>query len=425
MNFLGNITLPLADGFILTGALYDGPGDGACFFHCIVGFFINYYESSKVPDDFFFPLDSTELRLYVCEKLLEMKDEQIPGFFQTPASYFAKEYSLFAKNRKSLHSGTWNNEMTQNGHNPQEHPLKVDDFNDYVAWMSDSKTQVDKMMVAFTAHLLQINLKVFTRSVSEVSETSEDANVSRLISMGFSKNQAEQELAKVNGNLERALETILSSPQSQHSEHSHEGQQQIWREQPYSNMLGGITVNLINDGAHFRLLYPDRELENESGGDAAQSFSGNYLPNDDEEFSRLLAQVANKAEVFEQELQNSSDAAVFEHEPQMISKDEFIALCDKQLQHLTVLPQFSDVNVVLTKDNLESLMKFLSKRFTIPSLDSNYRVVVFYMNDDSKVSYQSSSKHECSRREKKMAFFDELFSNISGKVVTSVRLERL
>jgi hypothetical protein len=483
MYFLDNITLLLATGISLTGALYDVPGNGACFFHCIVGFFINYYESSKIPDDFF-PLDSTELREYVCKKLLERKDGQITGFLETPASYFVTEYGPSARNRKFLHSGTWNNQMSQNGHDPQEHPLKVDNFNDYVAWMSNPDTQVDEMIVAFTADLLQINLKVFTRSVSEVSEVSEDVKVSRLISMGFSKNQAEQALAKANRNLERAIETILFSPQSQHSEHSHEEQQQIWREQPYSNMSGGTTVYLINDGAHFQLLYPEDEFENESGGAAAQAQSETLdllsfqfessittkafnakNENIEQELSNFLngsdaskslhhvfalencvlldfledqpqmssgagvfehqPQMSSEATVFEQKPQMSSEAGFFDPQPQMITGDQFINLCSAQLTSLRKLPPHSDIQVRLSKDNLVFLMKFLSKRFTIPALGLKYRVVAFCLDDGSRVSYTGSSHCDVSRRAQKIAFFDELFSKISDKMVTSVRLEKL
>ena len=434
MNSRDITHLHLEGGVILYALLFDVPKDGACFFHCLVLFFRKYYADK---DDELTPFfrDSKELRIYVCAKLSEMMDVTITGLAETPRSYIQTEYLGSGRNRKCLHSSLWNKQIAEAGHNPSKVKLYVDTFEDYVSWMAHEQTQVDTLIVAFTAQLFKLNLSVLTRSVSEVMETSENQKVQILLEMGFSKHDAEKALADANDYLDVAIDNL-----SQRKQNLDSGDEiKIWREQPYMN-FSEITIYLVNVEAHFQLLEVFDIIRPHS----------DYLPNDDEEFSQLLAQVANdtvvqnqsqmsseafvfehqlqmssEAFVFEHELQKSSEAVVFEHAHQMISEDEFIELCDSQLSHLTVLHQFSDVDVVLTKDNLVSLMKFLSKRFMIPSLGLNYRIVCFYMNDGSNVAYQCSSKHDFSRREKKMAFFDELFSNISGKVVTSVSLERL
>jgi hypothetical protein len=438
MNSRDITHLHLEGGVILLALLFNVPKDGACFFHCLVLFFGKYYADNDDELPPFFR-DSQVLRIYVCARLSEMMDVPITGLGQTARSYIETEYLGIARNRKCLHSSFWNKQIAEAGHDPSKVKLYVDTFEDYVSWMAHENTQVDALIVAFTAQLFELNLSVLTRSVSEVLESSENGNVQILIEMGFSKHDAEKALADANDNLDGAIENL-----SQRKQNLDSGDEpKIWREQPYVN-LSNINIYLVNDEAHFQLLEVLDDVRLKfvqfpfpSGGAEAQQFHDDYLPNDNEDFSQLLAQVANdtvvqnqrqmssEAFVFEHQQWMSSEAAFFEHAHQMISEDEFIELCDSQLSHLTVLHQFSDVDVVLTKDNLVSLMKFLSKRFMIPSLGLNYRIVCFYMNDGSNVAYQCSSKHDFSRREKKMAFFDELFSNISGKFVTSVKLERL
>jgi hypothetical protein len=168
-------------------------------------------------------------------------DTPLPDLRITPKQYFASNYAKNVPNRQPLYNLR------------NSDPYYADTYHDYISFMTDGDAQVDELLIAFTAFLLGLNLTVYIQSeqqvptvlsfigieqmwfptlkvciifdganfqlidppVEEQSVQAEELSsepLCTLLSMGFSRKNAEQALLKASGNVELAIQHILSLP---------------------------------------------------------------------------------------------------------------------------------------------------------------------------------------------------------------------
>lgn len=406
------ISLLLEFGLLKVVQLLDTERDGACFFHCLIA------GLSRLSRSVGFPNNSCDLRRYLCENLRHSAEFTIPGLGLTPLEYFEKEYSREAKTRQYLRNLHYNDIVVGRGENPLSNPLFVNNFEEYLFWMEQQNTHVDGLIVAFAAFYLELDLTVYTRGLSEVQlETSDIPEVMQLISMGFSKSEAEQVLAQTQGNIEAAIEKLLqinvlaSAPS--------EAKQDVWHEQPYP-CESGIKISIILDGGHFQLIVPDEE---------PADFSSDIL------WDFMSAEVAEPTG--QQRLQLPEISDVFLEEPQSVQHTQvgpshgiitqppqFYNACLCALTAAS-FPFYTNVPVEFNSSYLSVFWEHLFGSLHIVEHNFvKYRVVSFTMQDGSKVPYHGAISNLSKSTEKKI-FFDQLCQQIQYQNVVSVNIARL
>ena len=394
------ISLLFASGERLVVQVLDVPSDGACFFHCIIAGLL------RVSDSFFverqIPCEPDELRRFICEKLRENPDVIIPGLGISPHEYFLTEYSDEATKRRYLHNSFFNKIVVDRGQDPHETHLYVDSFAKYLQWMEHPNTQCDDLVVAFTAFLLGLNMTVFKKAISEVSEYSEIPQVKQLISMGFKKSHVEEVLARTQGNVEQALEILLQMDSA--SAHVQQRAQEVWHAQYYPNP--GIQMCLINEKSHFQLVVPDEVSDAEVVYQQAQVREKKRLQLPDIPEDLLVGDVVSNIS------------------PLIRTSEELYEVCLVCLQKCSKIPTLLRLDVRIDKCTGVDFCKSLLESFVFPECGMlKYRIVCFTFDDETKVAHDGSID-QLSHRGAKIQFFTKLWESITLKSVTRVVFER-
>jgi hypothetical protein len=467
-------TLFLSTGLLLVAHRLNVKADGGCFFHCIIARFSQLPRSKRMERQI--PEDSDRLRIFLCEHLMRYSRNKIPGLGLSPFEYFEAEYSENARKRQCLHNSCYNQIIIERGLDLQTKPLFVDTFEKYMDWMQHPNTHVDGLIVAFAASFLDMNLKVYTRAISEVQhETSDIPEVSHLISMGFSRTASEKVLLESGGNVEAAIEKLLQM-QVQLSGPS-EAKRDVWYEQPYGSDSGWVSISMIQDENHFQLILPDKEQQSSQSEDlstdplrelVSMGFSrekaGKSLS---EAGGDMAAAIENLLSPPRVTLPEISAELLFEPEmtsrqrhvppPFSVISDEFLFEPEMTLRKQHVPPPsfgYTQCNSLLTsphqfydacksKTSSESFPKStevhvsfnavycdLNHDYLFGSImlgdhhDVRYRVVSFTMMDRSIVAYHGPIEN-LSRKSEKLAFFSQLYPVIHHQDVISVRIARL
>lgn len=394
----------LASGRFLVVKVFDVPSDGACFFHCLIE------GLSRVSMSFFterqIPSDSENMRRFICENLRRNPEVMIPGLGINPFEYFITEYSTIAENRQCLHNSVYNQNVADRGQDPHQCQLYVNTFEKYLEWMEHPNTQVDDLIVAFAALILGLEITVYTKATSNVSEDSEIPQVKQLISMGFNKSVVEDVLAQTQGNVEQALDILLQMDSA--SAHVQQTAQQLWHAQHYPNR--GINVSLINDRSHFQLIVPDEVSDAVPVSQQAQFRAEQRLQLPD---------------VPDELLENDqSDAQHLPTTPQIGTCQHLYDLCNLRLQECSELPTHLRLDVHIARCADGDFCKSLLERFIFPDCGMlNYRIVSFTFDDETKVAHYGSI-NELSHSSVKMQFFTKLWGSITLKSVKRVVFER-
>jgi hypothetical protein len=394
----------LASGLLKVVQILDVPSDGACFFHCLIA------GLSRVSMSFFtqrqIPSNSEELRRFICENLRRNPKVMIPGLGISPLEYFITEYSKEAKNRQHLHNSYYNQILVGRGQDPLQNPLYVDTFEKYLEWMEHPNTQVDDLVVGFTALILGLNATVYRRPISEVSEDSEIPQVEQLISMGFKKSVVEEVLARTQGNVEQALEILLQMDSA--SAHVQQPAQQVWHAQYYPNR--GIKMCFINDRSHFQLVVPDEVSDAVPVSQQAQVRAEQILqlPDISDELSK----------------NDQSETQHLPTSPQIRTCQQLYDFCNLYLQKCSKLPTLLRLDVHIARCIDGDFVKLLLERFIFPDCGMvNYRIVCFTFDDETRVAHDVSID-QLSHSGVKMQFFRKLWNSITLKSVTRVVFER-
>jgi hypothetical protein len=372
-----NFKLLLESGSILAISLLNVPGDGACFFYCISAFFIEKMIIGSQCHEVL--IDAEALRNYLCDKLFELRNVTVPGLGMTPEEFFNSEYSRNARKRQSLHNPFLSSKVQALGIDTTKNPIFVDSFELYVTLMRNKNTFADNLIVAFFAHQFNVNLSVFTRSVTEVQqELTGDTKVDKLLSMGFRHDLVDQVLSENDGNIDQSIDKLLKHPSAEFVPIG--SKSEIWREQPYGSSFG-LKIRMINDGNHFQLVQEPRI----------------QLP--------------------------EIDLSILEDSPISNAQQFFdacnLAITSQQLpQHTEVRCRFNEVYLQQFRDNLFGSLIFVEHNTV------RYRVVSFQMEDGSCVSYHGCIQNLSNSAEKKF-FYSQLEPLISKQDVVSVKIAKL
>jgi hypothetical protein len=390
-----NFTFLSEDG-LRNVPVFNPPGDGTCFFHCV----IEYCRKQKIQDE----RTSHDLRMFLCNELERRKDDTIPGLNLTPLQYFDSVYAPRVENRESLFNLSYNTRIAEEGKTLSQKPLYVDCFGQYIEVMKHHKTYADNLIVAMSAHVLGLNLRVYTQSLTQVQETSDLPGVQDLISMGFRKLDAEDALKQTNWNFLDALDKLTSKTPGQSEE-----QPDVWRAQFYNTEETRHLdcVQLLNTGDHFMLIL------SEEAGEGRRRICLPEVPD------CLLTE-----EPVQHRPSSSFGYTQFESSHLITCPDEFFDKCKSEIvakffpNSVTVHVQFNSVYAEINNVYLFSSLEFVEH-------DSvKYRVVSFTMENGAQVSYHGCIENLSKGSEKK-AFFNQLYQAIQHQNVVSVRLVRL
>jgi hypothetical protein len=381
--------LLLESGLFLAISLLDVPGDGACFFHCISAFFEERRRNGHQCPEIL--TDPKRLRSHLCYKLLEFRNVIVPGLGITPEEFFTTDYAPTSRNRQSLHNSVVNAKAISLDIDPKKYPNFADTFEFYIQTMRHQNTQVDNLIVAFFAQQFNVNLSIFTRSLTEVQQKrTGDQKVDTLISMGFRHDVIEQVLHETDGNLEQAVQKLLDRPLARFVPNG--SQSEIWREQPYGSS-SELKIQMINDKKHFQLVIQKSiiqlpEIDPSILADEPPSFGHTQLQTD----------ISNAQQFF--------DACN-------------LAITSLQLpQRTEIRCRFNEVYLLQFRDNLFGSLIFVEHNMV------RYRVVSFQMEDGSRVSYHGCIQN-LSRSDEKNAFYSQLEPLISTQDVVSVTIVKL
>jgi hypothetical protein len=397
-TFSKSMNLLLESGRILAISLLDVPSDGACFFHCISAFFEERRRNShRCLEDL---TDLEDLRSKLCNKLLESRNVTVPGLGLTPEEFFNTEYAPTSRNRQSLHNHVVNAKAISLGIDPAKFPNFADTFEFYIEMMRRPNTYADNLIVAFFAQQFNVNLSIFTRSITEVQQKlTGNEKVDTLISMGFRRDIIEQVLCETNGNLEQSIQKLLDHPSAEFVPNG--SQSEIWREQPY-NPSSELKIQMINDGNHFQLIIQKPRIR---------------LPEIDLSILEDDSPIHHEPPSFGHTQLRSSSYCI--SNAQQFFDACNLAITSQQLpQHTEVRCRFNDVYLQYFRDNLFGSLIFVEHNMV------RYSVVSFQMEDGSRVSYHGCIQN-LSRSDEKNAFYSQLEPLISKQDVVSVTIAKL
>jgi len=441
------VILVLDTGLRLKVRLFNPRPDGECYFHCLIAAFSQHSTSFVIDPQI--PRDSGGLRRYVCEHLKKYTEvdipglgvSPIPGLGVSPLEYFRIEYSESARVRQRLHNSDYNASLVQRGEDPHMKPLFCDTFENYLEWMKHPRTQVDGLIVAFSAFVLKIDLTVYTRSISDIHlETSDVQEVSCLISMGFSKCAAERVLLETSGDMDAAIDRLLQrdTTHSATSEAKQDGKD-VWREQPYHYPSSVFKISLIQDGYHFQLIV--HEVQESVQPEELSSFPiFSLMPlgfprqkaeqalvkaNGDVEAAVEILLSERRVTVMlpdvSEELLSSPESAL----SCVANREQLYRIINCELQmHFSELPRNLVVEVRIQRCADAHFLKSLIDGFIFPELDNvKYRIVCFTFEDESNIVW-SKKVEDLSHSAEKMQFFCQVWEKIAIQSVTRVVLER-
>ena len=422
--------LHLQSGLLLVVKLLDVASDGACFFHCIIAFFLQFNQMNR-RHHVVFPLDAKELRRFLCQSLYELKEVSIPGLGESPLSFFETEYGTRATKRKHLHNSVYNSRLIEIGEDPFKNPLYVNSFEDYVSWMTHPNTQVDGLMVAFSAFFLNVNLTIYTRSMTEVQESSDVPGVMQLISMGFPKSAAENVLSEMNGNVDAAIEKLIrmDSTQPEPSQRKPE----IWKEQPY-HFGSPLSISMMNNHAHFQLIVPQEEQQSVQPEESRILYEIMSMGFSREKAEQALLEANGDMQVAVEKLLSlprvmlpdmSDDLLESPKVELALTREQFYNFCNNELKSsFSGPPPHLRLGVRIEKGPDAHFLRSLFDSFIFPELGKvKYRIVCFRFDDGNSVEHTGTTK-ELSFSEVKKKFFIQVWGKIALHSVTRIVLER-
>jgi len=308
------------------------------------------------------------------------------GLRMTPLEFFETTYGPDAQNRETL----VNSHLSLEQRTPRT-------FEEYVEAMKHQNTYADNLIVAFSAHVLEVDMTVYTCSRSSVQKPLTGVeNVDKIVAMGFKVESVEAAL-KNSASLEEALEKLLSDPSAAFVEPPSED---VWRTEQY---ISGkpIHISLINNYDHFQLVM---ELNPRVRLPDIDCIS-------DDEDSKPPSQLHHEPPSF--------------GHTQPPSREQFYETCADFLKSIPPeLPQDLHIRYQIKKCPDIKFLVSLIDSFTFPEFDmAQYRIVAFCFNDGELVSHTGCIA-ELSHRTAKVSFFSQIWAKISTTGVHSVVLGR-
>lgn len=374
MIFLLNLVLAI--GITMVASVLDVPGDGACFFHCIVAHFSRVLHKE---------IDAAELRKDICARLLENRDMTVNNLGVSPQQFFETTYGPNAQNRETL----VNSHLSLEQRTPKT-------FKEYVDAMKHPNTYADNLIVAFSAHVL-FDITVYTCSRSSVQKPLTGVkDVDNLVAMGFKVESVEAALRN-SASLDQALDKLISDPSAAFVEPPSED---VWRAEPYVSGKP-IHINLINDRNHFQLvmdLKPRLRLPDiECISDDEDSKPSSHLHHEPPSFGHT----------------------------QPPSREQFYDTCTSILTSISPeLPQDLHIRYQIERDVDGEFLASLFDSFMFPDFGLvRYRIIGFCFNDDETIAHTGCIEHLSHRNVKKL-FFDRIWAKNSTTAVHTVVLGR-
>ena len=374
MIFLLNLVLAI--GITMVASVLDVPGDGACFFHCIVAHFSRVLHKE---------IDAAELRKDICARLLENRDMTVNNLGVSPQQFFETTYGPNAQNRETL----VNSHLSLEQRTPKT-------FKEYVDAMKHPNTYADNLIVAFSAHVL-FDITVYTCSRSSVQKPLTGVkDVDNLVAMGFKVESVEAALRN-SASLDQALDKLISDPSAAFVEPPSED---VWRAEPYVSGKP-IHINLINDRNHFQLvmdLKPRLRLPDiECISDDEDSKPSSHLHHEPPSFGHT----------------------------QPPSREQFYDTCTSILTSISPeLPQDLHIRYQIERGVDGKFLASLFDSFMFPDFGLvRYRIIGFCFNDDETIAHTGCIEHLSHRNVKKL-FFDRIWAKNSTTAVHTVVLGR-
>jgi hypothetical protein len=372
--------LLLATGLTLVASVFNVPGDGACFFHCIVAHFSRVLHKE---------INAADLRKYICAKLLEKRDV-VPGLGMSPLEFFKTTYGPDARNRETL----VNSYLTPEQRTPQT-------FEDYVKAMNHPNTYADNLIVAFSSHELEVGMTVHTCSRSSVQKFPTGIeNVDSLVAMGFKVESVKAALMN-SATVDEALDKLISNPSAVFVEVPTED---VWREEQYGSH-NSIHINLINDYEHFQLVTDLKPMD-----------------------LKPRVRLPEIKCIFDED---SNPLPHLHHEPhyfghtQLQSRNQFYETCTDFLEAISPeLPQDLHIRYQIEQGADPNFLASLIDSFEFPEFKMvRYRIIAFHFNDGKLVSHTGCIK-DLSYGNVKKLFFAQILEKNSTSAVHSVVLQR-
>ena len=248
------IKILLATGHIMTMLMFDVPSDGACFFHCLVAFAQDYEERgikcSRIPTDV------QEVRREICDFLVQNRDNPIFVGETTPVKRIKKSYFPKTGRREHIIDPDYNKRVVEAGLSIAAEPYRVSTFDEYIEAMMSPHAFADEIFVEAAGILYGLTLNVFSEIIPHVPapihEKTGDDFLDILVEQGFPVDIARSALLKVNRNLDKAIENLLSQPQL--SSEPSEKPPSMFHCQSYNTDDGIYPITILNYQNHYQLI---------------------------------------------------------------------------------------------------------------------------------------------------------------------------
>jgi hypothetical protein len=381
MDHLYFFKLLLVTGLTLVASVLNVPGDGACFFHCIVAHFSRVLHKE---------INAADLRKYICTRLFENRDLVVPGLGMSPLEFFNTTYGLDAQNREKLVNIYLSVE--------QRTPCT---FEEYVEAMTHPNTYADNLIVAFSSHELKVSMTVFTCSRTSVQKSPTGIeNVDSLVAMGF-KVESVKAALRNSATVDEALDKLISNPSAVFVEVPTED---VWREEQYGSH-NSIHINLINDYEHFQLVTDLKPMD-----------------------LKPRVRLPEIKCIFDED---SNPLPHLHHEPhyfgntQRPSRNKFYVTCTDFLKPISPeLPKVLNIRYQIEQGADPEFLASLIGSFEFPEFNMvRYRIIAFHFNDGKLVSHTGCIE-DLSYGNVKKRFFAQIFEKNSTSAVHSVVLQR-
>ena len=367
------------------------------FFEIIFEGIIRKYPSSLDR----FASNPQELQISVLENLYVYQNTPLPGLGLYPVQYFNAIYAESVSTRRPL-CRLYNNPSL--GESSQPH--FVDSFDEYIDMMKHSNAQVDRLIVAFTAFILRLNLTVFIQPEQEDRRETTSVPFLHYAAIQTSLDTVFNVSIELVGNEFRLLDPCDEPQSVQHEDLSTDPLRELVSmgfskdkaEKAFSGAGGDIAAAIENLLSLPRITLPDPDvLLFEPEITPRQQ----HVPPESFEYTQCDSQ--------------------FEL---LISTEQFWHACNKKASSKsfpvsTEVPvRFNAVYCDLCRDHLFGSFMLGEKH------DVKYRVVSFTMMNRSIVAYHGPIG-SLSRKSGKHAFFSQLYPVIHHQDVISVRIARL
>ena len=248
------IEILLATGHIMTMLMVDVPSDGACFFHCLVAFAQDYEERgikcSRIPTNV------QKVRREICDFLVQNRDNPIFVGEITPYKRIKKSYFPKTGRREHIIDPDYNKRVVEAGLSIAAEPYRVSTFDEYIKAMMSPHAFADEIFVEAAGILYGLTLDVFSEIIPHVPapihEKTGDDFLDILVEQGFPVDIARSALLKVNRNLDKAIENLLSQPQL--SSEPSEKPPSMFHCQSYNTDDGIYRITILNYQNHYQLI---------------------------------------------------------------------------------------------------------------------------------------------------------------------------